>query len=76
MLAAAVDGRIGQLLITAVAFLLPAVGEGPHCQQPLVGFAAEPEDTAEVVFELAHCSVMVVSAPLELAKMRLDSVAR
>lgn len=76
MLTAAVDGRIDQLFVPAVAPLLPAVDEGPPCQQPPVEFAADPEDTAEAVFELAHCSVMVVSAPLELAKMRLDSVAR
>lgn len=76
MLAAAVGGRVDQLLILAVALLPPAVGEGPHCQQPPVESAAELEDTAGAVFELAHCSVMAVSVPLELAKMCLNSAAR
>lgn len=75
VLDAAVDGRVGQLLIPAVTLLLSAVGEGPHCQQLLVEFAAELEGTAGAVLEPAHCSVMAVSAPLKLAERCLDSAA-
>ena len=75
MLAAAVDGRTGQLSRLAVAFLLPAaVIEGLDCQHPSVESAAGPEDAVGAISGLAQGPVM--AAPRKIADKHLRSAAR